>query len=126
LLIPQDKARHVGSMDVDLALNHKTLRDPGYKTIRDLLLGRGYRQDEDQPFIFWRTVTVEERPVEIEVDLLTGEYEGTARKHRTQEVPDVRARKTRGCEWTFQFVAEVSIEGTLPDGARDKATVRIA
>jgi hypothetical protein len=30
-LIPQDKARHIGSMDVDLALNHVTLRDPGYK-----------------------------------------------------------------------------------------------
>jgi hypothetical protein len=26
----------------------------------------------------------------------------------------------------FRFVAEVPIEGTLPDGARDKATVRIA
>ena len=28
LLIPQDKAPHIGSTDVDLALNHKTLRDP--------------------------------------------------------------------------------------------------
>jgi hypothetical protein len=126
LLIPQDKARHIGSMDVDLALNHMTLRDPGYRTIRNLLLGRGYRQDEDQPFIFWRTVMAGGRPVEIEVDLLAGEYEGTARKHRTQEVQDVRARKARGCELAFQFAAEVSIEGTLPDGARDKATVRIA
>ena len=126
LLIPQDKARHIGSMDVDLALNHKTLRDPGYKTIRNLLLGRGYRQDDDQPFIFWRKFMVGERPIEIEVDLLAGEYEGTARKHRTQEVQDVRARKARGCELAFRFATEVPIEGTLPDGAREKATVRIA
>jgi hypothetical protein len=126
LLIPQDKARHIGSMDVDLALNHKTLRDPGYKTIRNLLLGRGYRQDDDQPFIFWRTVMIGERPIRIEVDLLAGEYEGTARKHRTQEVQDVRARKARGCELAFRFAAEVPIEGMLPDGTRDNATVRIA
>jgi hypothetical protein len=126
LLIPQDKARHIGSMDVDLALNHKTLRDPGYKTIRNLLLGRGYRQDDDQPFIFWRTVMIGELPTPIEVDLLAGEYEGTARKHRTQEVQDVRARKARGCELAFRFATEVPIEGTLPDGARDKAMVRIA
>ena len=126
LLIPQDKARHIGSIDVDLALNHKTLRDPGYRTIRNLLLGRGYRQDDGQPFIFRRTVMVGERQIDIEVDLLAGEYEGTARKHRTQEVQDVRARKARGCELAFQFAAEVPIEGTLPDGARDKATVRIA
>ncbi|MBU4199951.1 MAG: hypothetical protein KKE37_11925 [Verrucomicrobia bacterium] len=126
LLIPQDKVRHIGSIDIDLALNHKTLRDPGYKTIRNLLLGRGYRQDDGQPFIFRRTVVVGERQIEVEVDLLAGEYEGTARKHRTQEVQDVRARKARGCELAFQFTAEVTIEGTLPDGARDKATVRIA
>jgi hypothetical protein len=126
LLIPQDKSRHIGSMDVDLALNHKTLRDPGYKSIRKLLLGRGYRQDADQPFIFWRTVNVGERPIEIEVDFLAGEYEGTTRKHRTQEVQDVRARKARGCDLAFQFATEIAIEGTLPDGARDKATVRIA
>ena len=69
---------------------------------------------------------VGERPIEIEVDLLAGEYEGTARKQRTQEVQDVRARKARGCELAFRFATEVPIEGTLPDGARDKATVRIA
>ena len=126
LLIPQDKAQHIGSMDVDLALNHKTLRDPGYKSIRNLLLGRGYRQDNNQPFIFWRTVTVGRRSIEIEIDLLAGEYEGTAKKHRTQEIQDVRARKARGCELAFRFATEVSLEGTLPDGARDKATVRIA
>ena len=126
LLIPQGKARHIGSLDVDLALNHKTLRDPGYMSIRNLLLGRGYRQDPDQPFIFRRTVVVSARPIEIEVDLLAGQYEGTAKRHRTQEIQDVRARKARGCELAFRFVAEVPIEGTLPDGARDKTTVRIA
>jgi len=126
LLIPQDKARHIGSMDVDLALNHKTLRDPGYKTIRDLLLARRYRQDDDQPFIFWRTVTVGGRPLEIEVDLLAGEYEGTSRKHRTQEVQDVRARKARGCDLAFESAKEIPIQGQLPDGARDAATIRVA
>jgi hypothetical protein len=126
LLIPQNKARHIGSMDVDLALNHKTLRDPGYKTIRNLLLGRGYRQDEAQPFIFWRTVAVSGRPMEIEVDLLAGEYEGTTRKHRTQEVQDVRARKARGCDLAFESAREIPVQGTLPDGARDTGTIRVA
>ncbi len=126
LLIPQDQVRHIGSMDVDLALNHKTLRDPGYKTIRKLLLDRGYWQDEDQPFIFWRTVTVGGRPLEIEVDLLAGEYEGTTRKHRTQEVQDVRARKARGCDLAFESARDIPIEGQLPDGAMDAGTIRVA
>jgi len=126
-LIPQDRSPHIGSIDVDLALNHVTLRDPGYRTIRDLLLGRNYRQDDEQPFRFWRAVIVGEHTIEVELDLLAGEYEGTARKHRTQRIQDVRARKARGCELAFQFASEVRIDGTLPDGTtRDSASIRIA
>ena len=126
LLIPQDEARHVGSIDVDLALNHKTIQDPGYMTICRLLTERGYKRDDDQPFIFWRTVRLGDKEFVVEVDLLAGEYEGTGKKHRTQEIQDVRARKARGCELAFQFPAEVPVEGTLPGGARDSARVRIA
>jgi len=126
LLIPQDKAPHVGSIDVDLALNHKSLRGPGYQSIRALLLGRGYRQDEDQPFIFWRTVNAGDKEIAVEVDLLAGEYEGTTSKHRTQDVQDVRARKARGCDLAFEFARQIPIEGTLPNGVKDNADIRIA
>lgn len=126
LLIPQDKVRHVGSNDVDLALNHKSVQDPGYKTIRSLLLNQGYQQDENQPFIFWRTVKVGAKDIPVEVDLLAGEYEGTGQGRRTQTAQDVRARKAHGCELAFQFAIEIPMEGTLPDGAKDKVSVRIA
>lgn len=126
LLIPQDRVRHIGSIDVDLALNHKTLQDPGYKTICRLLTERGYSQDEKQPFIFWRTVRSGDREIPVEVDLLAGEYEGSGKKHRTQEIQDVRARKARGCELALQFTTEVTVDGILPGGARDSARVRIA
>ena len=74
LLIPQDRKPHIGSTDVDLALNHRTLTGPGYKTICRLLEGRGYAQDKKQPFIFWRTVEVGDKKIAVEVDLLAGEY----------------------------------------------------
>jgi len=126
MLIPQDNVPHVGSLDVDLALNHKTLQDPGYTTIYNLLMGRAYRQDKEQPYRFWRIVVVDGRPIEVAVDLLAGEYEGTSKSHRTQKIQDVRARKARGCELAFQQAAEVPIDGTLPDGAKDSAVIRIA
>ncbi|MCX7038627.1 MAG: hypothetical protein NT005_05795 [Spirochaetes bacterium] len=126
LLIPQGTSPHVGSLDIDLALNHTTLQDPGYNTIRSLLVGRGYRQDNEQPYRFWRTVMVGGRSVDVAVDLLAGEYEGTSQGHRTQRIQDVRARKARGCELAFQYTAEVRIDGILPDGAKDSAMVRIA
>ena len=126
LLIPQDRKPHIGSTDVDLALNHRTLTGPGYKTICRLLEGRGYTQDKKQPFIFWRIVKVGEKEIHVEVDLLAGEYEGTGKKHRTQRVQDVRARKARGCDLAFQLPETIVIEGILPGGAKDSATVRIA
>ncbi len=46
---------HVGTLDVDLALNHQTLGESGYRTIQQLLTSRGYEQRQ-QPFIYYREV----------------------------------------------------------------------
>jgi hypothetical protein len=109
LPIPQEKSRHIGGMNFDMAMTLKIPQDPGYKTIQSLRIGRGYRQDEKQPFIFWRTVTTDNRPTEIEVDLLLGEYGGSTVKHRAQKVQDISARKARGCELAFRFAVAGAI-----------------
>ncbi len=116
---------HVGSLDVDVALNHKLLREAGYKTIRALLLSRGYTQAE-QPFIFHRSVQVAGRTIEVEVDFLAGEEAGTGRSHRTQVVQDMRPRKAPGCDLAIELATEVPLEGSLPDGGRDSARVRVS
>ena len=125
LLISRAEIRHVGSMDVDLALNHRTLQEAGYRTIQELLLSRGYQQGK-QPFVFHRIVRVGDRVISVEVDLLAGEYEGTGDAHRTQKVQDVRARKARGADLAFEMAREVVVIGTLPSGGKDTATVRVA
>jgi hypothetical protein len=126
LILPQAPKQHVGSIDVDLALDHRHLQDIGYETIQRLLLKRGYEPDPRQPFIFHRTVVVNDRPVKVEVDFLAGEYEGTGPGHRTQPLHEGRARKARGCDLAFEFFVEAEIEGTLPDGGRDHARLRVA
>ena len=45
LILPAEPLKHVGSIDVDLAFNHRNLQDAGYATIQKLLLSRGYEQD---------------------------------------------------------------------------------
>ena len=125
LLLTHAAATHVGSMDVDLALNHRALQDEGYRTIQQLLLTRGYRQGK-QPFIYHRAVSIGDREIQVQVDLLAGEYEGTGGRHRTQPVQDIRARKARGCDLAFDVPTEVTVQGTLPDGGEDSVTVRVA
>lgn len=122
LLLNQAGDPHIGSTDVDLALNHRKLQEAGYRTIQQLLEQRGYVRDERQPFIFHRDVN----GIDVEVDLLAGEYEGTGRGHRTQRVQDIRPRKARGCDLAFDEPTDVLVEGALPDGAIDSATVRVA
>ncbi len=125
LLLDRAPLQHLGSLDVDVALDHRSLREVGYKTIMQLLLARGYHQGE-QPFIFFRTVQLGERTFEVEVDFLAGEYAGTARAHRTQKVQDMRPRKARGCDLAVSLATEVTLSGTLPGGGKDTATLRIA
>jgi hypothetical protein len=55
LLLSQAPRRHVGSVDVDIALDHRSLREAGYKTIGQLLLSRGAHQSE-QTFIFRKSI----------------------------------------------------------------------
>ncbi len=62
LLIPGDATHHIGSIDVDLALDHRTLTEAGYHSIVQLLLSRGYKPGE-QPFIFFRDVQMDGRAI---------------------------------------------------------------
>jgi hypothetical protein len=126
LILPPGPTPHVGSIDVDLALNHRNLREAGYASIQALLARRGYEKDPRQPFIYYRTVVVNGNAIKVEVDFLAGEYEGTGAKHRTQTVHEGRARKARGCDLAFDLYVETSIEGQLPEGGRDKASIRVS
>ena len=126
LLIPSGVKGHVGSIDIDIALDHRKVKENAYKTIKALLESRGYTEDGKKPYTFNRMVTVEGQVIVVEVDFLAGEYAGTGKSRRTQPFQDIRARKARGCEIAFEMNEELTIEGTLPGGARDSARVRVA
>lgn len=126
LLLPQTEERHIGSIDVDLAMNHRNLSETGYRTILELLMTRGYEQAEAQPFIFYRTVLVGGREITVEVDFLAGEYQGTGGRHRTQRVQDIRPRKARGMDLVFHFPQKITLRGKLPGGGDDATEIQVA
>lgn len=126
LLYQDVAADYVGTLDVDLALNHLHVDESTYETIRSALLKRGYREGS-QPFIFFREVPVKEgHPVVVQVDFLSGEYGGTGKSHRTQKVQDIRTRKARGCDLAFKDFVHVAMEGDLPEGGKDRVTLKVA
>jgi hypothetical protein len=68
--------------------------------VPELLLGRGYREGP-QPSIFLREVAAEDARIVVQVDFMAGEYGGTGRSRRHQRVPEIQARKARGCDLAF-------------------------
>jgi hypothetical protein len=124
-LCPSPAVPHVGSIDIDLALDHEHVTGAAYRTIQQLLVERGYEQGP-QPFIFYRTVEFEGRRFQVQVDLLGAEYGGTGPGHRTQKVQDIRVRKARGADLAFNSFFETTVEATLPDGGLDSVTVKVA
>ncbi len=125
LILPAQGVEHIGSIDVDVALNHRRLTEVGYQSIAKLLLSREYREGK-QPFIFHRDVQTDDLIVTVQVDFLAGEYEGTGKKHRTQKVQDMRPRKARGVDLAFEMPLKISIRGTLPGGGEDVAEINVA
>jgi hypothetical protein len=126
-LFPESDDPHVGNLDIDLALNFSKIQDDTYQTILNIFLKRGYIQDKEQPFKFFRKVEVEGTgAVNVEIDLMAREYGGTGKAHKTQKVQDVRARKARGCELAFDSSITVSLEGELPEGSKNKVSFKVA
>jgi hypothetical protein len=127
LLIPSAKERHPGSLDVDIALDFKNISSTAYKTIVKTLKTRNYYQKEgEQPFVFYRDIGIESgKKITVQIDLLAGEYGGTAKNHRHQEVQDAKARKARGCDLVFDAPLKVKIKGNLPNGATNEVIINI-
>lgn len=125
LIIEDAPELHIGSMDVDIALDQNKIPDTDYKTIRQLLLDCGY-SPEEQPFYFKRVVNVNGNSIPVRVDFLAGEYGGTSRSHRTQAVQDIRPRKARACDLAFDQTIAIEVRGILPNGGKDQVVLQVA
>lgn len=117
---------HIGTTDVDLALNHRVIGEPAYAEIGEVLLNHHFERDRN-PHKVHRYHRHLEGDLSVPLDLLAGEYGGRSRtKHEHQRVQSVRPRMARGCDLAFELHEEVTVEGSLPDGALYKTTVRVA
>jgi hypothetical protein len=124
-LIPEKRNEHTGSLDIDIALDSKHIDSTAYKSILQLLNERDYVKGE-QPFIFYRNIQIGDgRIVPVKIDLLAREYGGTSKSYRTQRIQDTRARKARGCDLVFDNYITTTLEGRLPNGARNEVPIKI-
>lgn len=124
LMFPNED--HVGSVDVDVLINHLTLKDSGYQTMAKILLKNGYEEHPEKYFSFIKAVEIDGEKYIVDVDILAGMYGGTALKKRSQHVQGVKALKATGGNFAFEFPPQqVKVEAERVDGAIDTAVVNV-
>lgn len=117
---------HVGSVDVDILINHLTLQDAGYQNMALILQRNGYEEHPEKYFSFVKNVIVDGIAYPVDVDILAGIYGGTQLKKRSQHVQGMRALKATGGNFAFEFPPQkVRVEAKRPDGAMDIVHVNV-
>jgi hypothetical protein len=128
----QTEEPHIGSLDIDLALDSNRIPETAYATILERLEERGYRPFHNRrgdiiPARYERIIPLADgRPFHVRVDFLAPEYGGTKSGQRHQRVQDLLAHKARGCDLVFEHFVEVEIGGQLPNGADHREKIKIA
>jgi len=130
--IKAEEQKHVGSLDVDLALNFLLIPEQDYQTIADILEERGYKNRKDRKgniihASYERTFTDENNNEQfIQVDFLASEYGGSSKNKRHQRIQDMLARKGRGVDLVFERSVEIKLEARMPNGARNEIKLKVA
>ena len=131
---PDDSFSHVGSIDIDLAIDPARVGAVQYETIVDLLTSRGYRPASDRrgtaiPCSFERVAPspATTKPYTIRVDFLTPVPAGFGSDARgAAQIQDALfAKKVRGCEMAFRHHLVVPLSGTLPERGQLTVPVRL-
>ena len=118
--------RYSGTLDVDVVVDPIELPEETYRTIAQLLGGRGYEQGP-QPFQWSRVIDVAGQPVRVQVDLLATRTERSGRAHRHEEIGGgMLARRLEGAELLRVCYENKELRGVLPDGRRNSVVVRVA
>lgn len=117
---------HIGSVDVDILINHLTLQDAGYQNMASILKRNGYVEHPEKYFSFVKKLEIEGITYNVDVDILAGMYGGTTKKKRSQHVQGMKALKATGGNYAFEFAPQkVRIEAKRPDGAMDVANINV-
>ena len=127
LLLPNATEPHVGSIDVDLALDATKLSDGRYAELVKLLLDtRRYRVGEKD---FQLVVEVDlkdgEKPVQIEVEFLAPKAV-QLKKNKPKLLQDFRVLQIDACSEAFHNPDELTISGENVRGATNTVRLRVA
>jgi hypothetical protein len=128
LLLDNEDMPHVGTADVDLALNAEALGDGEYVTLIEAMKNAGYEQrtDTHKRFQLVRSVPADEGPaIDIVVDFLMPR-EADVEKNDPPILSEFAVIRADGAELALAFPQLVAVSGTMIGGGRNKVEIVVA
>jgi hypothetical protein len=128
LLYRHAEPRHIGTIDVDLSLDHEALGDGEYANLVRLLEAAGYRRGEDgmRPFQMFREVHVDDgNPVKVVVDFLMPRR-ARFKKNRPPLLAGFAVQRATGADVANAHFVQHELSGSMPDGRRNSVRLRVA
>ena len=125
LLITEPDEPHVGSIDVDLALDAQKLQDGRYAELLGLILGTGRYKPGKKSFQLQTTVDLTDGlpAVTVDVDFLASQE---MRLRGRGRLKGFRVLQADGCASAFRMPELIHISGPMIDGVRNTVQVRVA
>jgi hypothetical protein len=124
--LPDNPFVHVGSIDIDLAVDPERIEPREYASIEELITERGWTRSDGRPFSFERTVPSPVDGVErvVTVDLVTTQSERSVVRNRDRELQrGLTVRPFRDVPIALSHRSEVTVDGDLPGGGEVRASI---
>jgi len=126
LLIPDEESRHIGSIDVDIALDARKLNDGRYAELLHVLLGTGRYRIGGKAFQLVTSVEVDdETPVIVELEFLASS-EVKLKKNNPKLVDDFRVLQFPACAAAFESPVNTEIHGRMISGAENSVKLLVS
>lgn len=127
LLVPDAEPKHIGSIDVDLALDTEKLNDGRYAELLKALLDTGRYRKGDKSFQLVTDVLPDdgESSVRVDVEFLASS-DVTLQRNRPKLVDDFRVLQFPACAAAFRAPVETEIIGRMASGAENRVRLRVA
>jgi hypothetical protein len=127
LLLPQVDEPHIGSIDVDLALDAAKLSKGRYAELLKLLLDtKRYKKGaKDFQLVVEVDLKDGEKSVQVEVEFLAPK-EAKLKKNKPRLLADFRVLQADGCGVAFHAPVEQTLSGRNVRGAKNTVRLRLA
>lgn len=129
LLLNNEDMAHVGTLDVDIALDAEALKEGDeYKTLIESLMGNGYQQRTDlKRFQLVRQIDAKDgtSPIDVIVDFLMPKDAKLERK-KPVLIENFAVQRADGADLALRFHEMVAVDGAMPAGGKNRVEIAVA